>query len=255
MNHMNGYTASLWLLLSFFLLSGASFFVGSAAEPDRFAEASKAAPSIQPLRCGSPHGGQVALTFDDGPASPYTRAILALLQQHKVRATFFVLGRQGKHNPRLLQAIAEQGHLLANHSWDHPRRASLAEWRSQIQRTEDVFRRSGVQPSHYFRPPHGIVSREVQEACAELGYTIVLYTVLSSDWQRPGAQALVEQVSTRLRPGGIVVLHDGGGNRSQTVAALPEIIRRLRQKGLEPVRLDQLLGPHPQAQPCAPAQR
>jgi peptidoglycan/xylan/chitin deacetylase (PgdA/CDA1 family) len=205
------------------------------------------------VRCGSPDRKQVALTFDDGPTTKHTPEVLAILRQHKVRATFFVLGENAARLPRLLRRIVEEGHLVASHSWDHPKHGSLADWRAQLERTDEAIRKAGVTPAPYYRPPHGKLTRAVRQVCLERAQTIVLYTLLSSDWTRPGTAALVKQVVGVSAAGGIVVLHDGGGERSQTVAALPEIIRGLRGKGLEPVRLDLLLGASPKLESCARA--
>ncbi len=207
------------------------------------------------LRCGAPDRQQVALTFDDGPTVKHTPQVLALLKTHNAKATFFVLGEMAKRNPALLRQIRDEGHLVASHSFSHPKRGSVESWRDELKRTDAAVRAAGVVPSPYFRPPHGTVTRAVRQVCAELGQTIVLYTLLSSDWTRPGKEALVRQVVGTLAPGGIVVLHDGGGERSQTVAALAEIITGLRAKGLEPVRLDELLGKTPRLEACARAKR
>ncbi|MFZ5784887.1 MAG: polysaccharide deacetylase family protein [Acidobacteriota bacterium] len=203
------------------------------------------------VRCGSPSKAEVALTFDDGPTGKHTPRVLAILKQHKVQGTFFVLGGMARRNPALLKRIVDEGHLVASHSYTHPKRASVETWRDELRRTDEAIRAGGVTPSPYFRPPHGTVTAAVRKVCAERRETIVLYTLLSSDWTRPGKEALVRQVVGGLAPGGIVVLHDGGGERGQTVAALPEIIQGLRKKGLEPVRLDTLLGSTPRAESCA----
>jgi len=203
------------------------------------------------LRCGSPATPRVAITFDDGPTRKYTPRVLAILKQHGVKATFFVLGQSARREPELLRRIVAEGHLLASHSWDHPKRAPIDAWREQLRRTAEAVSSAGLKLAPYYRPPHGTVTDDVKTVCAELGYTIVLYTLLSSDWTRPGAAALERQVVRTLAPGGIVVVHDGGGDRSQTVEALPAILRGLRAKGLSPVRLDELLGPTPRLETCA----
>jgi peptidoglycan-N-acetylglucosamine deacetylase len=207
------------------------------------------------FRCGSPDKRAVALTFDDGPNRRFTPKVLAILKEHHVKATFFVLGQLAKKNPDLIRRIADEGHLVAIHSWDHPRRASLEEWRVQLRRSKEAIVRAGVKPGSYFRPPHGTVTPAVRRACAEESLLIVLYTLLSSDWTRPGSAPLIKQVVGTLAAGGIVVLHDGGGDRTQTVEALPAIIRGLRQKELEPVRLDELLCPAPKVETCARGRR
>ena len=193
------------------------------------------------IRCGQAGRRLVALTFDDGPSARYTRRILRVLRRHRVKATFFVLGKNAKRYPRLLRQIEGEGHLVASHSWDHPKHLPLSGWREQIARTRAALAAAGVRGSSYYRPPHGILSPKIEALCGELGLTIAMYTLLSSDWQRPGVEPLRRQVVHRLRDGDIVVLHDGGGDRQQTVEALPGIIRGLAAKGLRPVSLETLL--------------
>lgn len=194
------------------------------------------------IRRGPASSHRVALTFDDGPTPRTTPRILDILKQTGTKATFFMVGRMVRRHPDLALRVAREGHLLANHTWDHPKRGTTDDWRRQIHRTEMALYDLGLKPSRFFRPAHGIVNPRVTRACADLGYTIVLYTMLSSDWKRPGAQALTKQVVWHAKPGSVVVLHDGGGDRSQTIEALPKIIEGLRLRGLEPVRLDRLLG-------------
>jgi peptidoglycan-N-acetylglucosamine deacetylase len=219
------------------------------------AEQETAPPLAIAVRCGKPGVSRVALTFDDGPTARHTRQVLAILQREHVKATFFVLGQQAKRSPELLKQIVAHGHLIATHSWDHPRKLDLPQWRTQLRRTREAIVAAGITPAPYFRPPHGTVTPAVRQACAEEKLTIVLYTLLSSDWTMPGSQALTQQVVRGMAEGGIVVLHDGGGDRRQTVEALPAIIRGLRGRGLEPVRLDELLGAAPKVESCARPKR
>ncbi len=195
----------------------------------------------QILRRGPAGTRGVALTFDDGPTRGTTPKILDILKNAKVKATFFMVGRNVRRNPDLARRAVQEGHLVANHTWDHPHQGSTDDWRQQIHHTEVALFNAGVKPSLYFRPAHGIINPKVVRASSDLGYTIVLYTLLSSDWERPGVQALTKQVVWRATPGGILVLHDGSGDRSQTIEALPKIIEGLRRRGLEPIRLDHLL--------------
>lgn len=199
--------------------------------------------TLEIIRSAKNKTNKVALTFDDGPYRSHrqTQRILEILRKQNVKATFFVLGKQAKRFPKLVKQIVKEGHLIANHSWDHPKRQSEEEWITQIEKTQAAIRAAGVKPSIYYRPPHGIVRPEVKNAVSKHKMMIILYTLLSSDWRTPGAKKLTNEVSQRLRPGGIVVLHDGGGDRRQTIKALPEIIRRLKARGLNPVRIDELL--------------
>jgi peptidoglycan/xylan/chitin deacetylase (PgdA/CDA1 family) len=199
----------------------------------------------QSIYCGPPAQPRVALTFDDGPNPIYTSKVLAMLRRHRVRATFFVTGRAAWRWASLVRSMYADGHLVANHSWDHPKSGTEEQWRRQILDTEAAILAAGVPPARLFRPPYGKVTPAVRRACAALGYDVVLYTLLSPDYRRPGKAPLVAAVLNRATPGGIIVMHDGGGNRAQTAAALPAIISGLtRRKGLQIVRLDVLLG-HP----------
>lgn len=195
----------------------------------------------RPVRAGARASPRLALTFDDGPSPVHTPRVLEVLRRNRVKATFFVLGENARRWPGLIRAMAAHGHLVANHSWDHPRDATEKEWLDQIRRTEAAIKAAGVTPARYFRPPHGLVTSRVRAACATLGYTVVLFTYLAPDYRRPGEAELTRGVLRASRPGAVVVLHDGGGDRRQTVAALPGIIAGLRQKGLEPARLDHIL--------------
>ena len=200
------------------------------------------APEAAVITCGDAATRQVALTFDDGPTREYTPKILKILRQHRVKATFFVIGWGANQHPQLVRAMVEQGHLVANHSFHHPRKASLRSWRKQILLTEKVIRKAGVVPSRYYRPPYGIVTPGIRRLCKRLGYHIVLYSLLSPDYRRPPVFEIVAGVTRFTTPGGIVVLHDGGGDRSRTVKALPAMIKALSKK-YKLVRLDRLLGP------------
>ena len=221
------------------------------ATPPTSQPAAAPPPPTVGIRCGSPERRAIALTFDDGPTTRFTPRVLAVLRQHRVPATFFVLGRLAHRYPQIIRTIFEQGHLVANHSWDHPRHGTREAWRRQVLRTEAAIHAAGGTPARYFRPPHGLVTPRLRSVCQELGYTIVLYTLLATDWQQPNAAALARLVRSRVASGGIVVLHDAGGDRTQTLEALPAIVRTLRELGFELVRLDDLLGAHPVVHACA----
>ena len=195
------------------------------------------------VNCGDASTMQVALTFDDGPTAEYTPKVLEVLRRHKVKAAFFVTGLGARQYPQLIRAIAAQGHLVATHSFHHPRHASSRAGRKQILLTEKAIRRAGVVPSRYYRPPYGIVTDKIRQLCQRLRYHIVLYSFLSPDYRRPPINELVAGVRRFTTPGGIVVMHDGGGDRSRTVEALPTIIKELSRR-YKLVRLDELLGPY-----------
>jgi peptidoglycan-N-acetylglucosamine deacetylase len=184
--------------------------------------------------------GRVALTFDDGPG-PYTMQVLAELRSLHAHATFFVIGRNVKQSPGIVQALRAAGMVVGNHSWSHPlmTKLSLVRQRAQVRRTQDLLEATIGQRPRFFRPPMWAWNRTTARAVAEEGMVGVLFSVDPRDWSRPGVTAIVRAALT-AHDGQIIALHDAGGDREQTVQALPLIVKGLRARGLEPVTLDQL---------------
>lgn len=200
-----------------------------------------------PLQIPFAHGRQdfpeVALTFDDGPNPPYTSQILATLQNHHIHATFFTVGQQVKAYPNFGQQESDQGHLVENHSWSHDNFNTLtAESMSwQLTTTNDAVNKTVHILPKMFRPPYGAYNQTVLNRAASLNLTTVTWNVDSLDWTRPGTDGIVSRVLSETKNGSIVLMHDGGGDRSQTVAALPTIIGQLQQRGFCLVTVQQLL--------------
>ena len=177
----------------------------------------------------------VALTFDDGPWPHTTQQMLTILSQRQAPATFFVVGRQVERYPELVHREVAAGMAIGSHSYRHPQpfdRLPVARIRDEITQGRRTLVPLGIHPVG-FRPPGGATSPAVTTAAQELGDRTVLWSVDPADWQ-PGVTSdqLVQRVLAAARPGAIVLLHDGGGNRSATVAALPAIIDGLRRLGL-----------------------
>ncbi len=190
---------------------------------------------------GGPHwpafglpGEEIALTVDDGPHPRWTPALLDLLHRHQVRATFFLIGDQVRKRPDLARQVQAAGHLIGNHSMSHPQpfaALSRQEVRAEIAHTQQEIEDAiGVTP-RLFRAPGGNWSPAVLRSTAALGLTPVDWTVNPSDWRSPGVPRIVRTLS-RTRPGQIMLCHDGGGDRSQTLAALAEVLPRLTDRGL-----------------------
>jgi peptidoglycan/xylan/chitin deacetylase (PgdA/CDA1 family) len=182
----------------------------------------------------------VALTFDDGPWPGTTEQILEILARQHTPATFFLVGRQVQRQPALVRRVQVAGMAIGSHSFGHPQpfdQLRAGRIRDEIASGHRTLERLGIRPVG-FRPPGGAASSAVVAAAAGLGHRTILWSVDSGDW-RPGVtpHQLVQQVLTAVRPGAIVLLHDGGGNRSVTVAALPSIIDGLRRLGLTPTVL------------------
>src|SRR5579884_3604674 len=196
-----------------------------------------------PLYSGNPELPEIALTFDDGPGPVYTAQILTILKQEGVRATFFVIGSNASRYPELVSQEVQQGHVVGNHTWSHSnlKNLSAAAVRKELQSTSsEIYADSGVYPV-VFRPPGGNFNGSVQAIAASLGLSTVLWNVDPRDWSRPGRDAIIKTVLDTTHNGSIILLHDGGGDRSQTVAALPTIITTLAQRGFEFVTIPQMI--------------
>lgn len=189
----------------------------------------------QPVLGHLPTPGAVALTFDDGPDPTWTPQVLALLAKVHVRATFCLIGRQAARYPTLVRAIVAGGHTLCNHSWDHdeqlPHRTA-DRIRTEMTRAQaTITAASGGIAPRLFRAPGGAWSPQVEAIAASLHLTPLKWTVDPRDWSRPGAAAIVGVTIAQLRPGGVLLLHDGGGDRSQTRAALVTLLTLLPRLG------------------------
>ena len=195
---------------------------------------------------GDPAQRMVALTFDDGP-SGRTPAILSVLSHNHAHATFFVVGRATRGMEPVLRHIAATGNELADHTYSHADLLALRppERKRQLQWTRGlVARATGVQP-HFFRPPYGATGPAVNRLGRTLGLIPVLWSVDSRDWQLPGTKAIVRRVLANVRPGAIVLMHDGGGDRQETLRALPAILRALKRRHLQVVTLSRMFATAP----------
>ena len=189
-----------------------------------------------------PSGKRVALTYDDGP-SPYTPAFLRELRKLGVPATFFVIGQQVSANASLMRSILRSGSMVANHSWNHPdmgRGGAAAS--SQLREGNAAIRRATGFTPCLFRPPYGSTSADLVNRANAQGMTSVLWSVDPLDWRTPGTGSIVSSVLRQTSGGAIILSHDGGGPRSQTLAALPQIVRTLKGRGYKFVTLTDLLG-------------
>jgi peptidoglycan/xylan/chitin deacetylase (PgdA/CDA1 family) len=192
----------------------------------------------------------VALTFDDGP-SIYTAQILAILQTHHAHATFFVVGYEVPPNAKVLETMARDGDEIGNHTYTHPNLTwlSTSGVEAQLERTQTVVYSATFVTPCWFRPPDGSYDMTVTSAAAALGLRGVLWSVDPQDWSLPGAWAISQRVLAAVQPGSIILLHDGGGNRSETVAALPLILDGLARQGYRVETVSGLFG-YPVPLPC-----
>ena len=186
---------------------------------------------------------EIALTFDDGPYPYYTAQILAILQRYQVHATFFCIGKNVQNYPLLVQREYAAGNVVGNHTWDHADLTKLS-WvgvqREITSASTAIQNTIGVVPT-LFRPPYGAITIGVRTQILQLHLIPVMWSVDTEDWQRPGSGAVIGAALARASDGGIILMHDGGGNRLQTVIALPRIIEGLRLCGYELVTVPQLI--------------
>lgn len=175
----------------------------------------------------------VALTIDDGPGPVYTPQILKILAEHGVTATFSMVGQNVDSYPAIAREVAAAGHAIANHTWSHPDLAKLstAAVRDEISRAGAAIHAATGQQPALFRAPYGAWSPALLDYCATQGLTPLDWSVDPRDWARPGVTAIVRNILATTRTGSIILEHDGGGDRSQTVAALKIVLPRLLDEG------------------------
>jgi peptidoglycan/xylan/chitin deacetylase (PgdA/CDA1 family) len=174
----------------------------------------------------------VALTFDDGPGT-YTPQVLSVLEQYRVPATFFEVGAEAAAYPQYTRMVAAAGYPVEDHTWSHPDLTTipLSEFPLQIDQTQsEIQSLTGMTPA-CVRPPYDAWNSTVLSQIGQRGLTTMSYSVDPRDWTTPGTQVIVQNVLNAAFPGAVIGLHDGGGNRSQTVAALPQIISGLEARG------------------------
>jgi peptidoglycan/xylan/chitin deacetylase (PgdA/CDA1 family) len=206
-----------------------------------------AVPTV-PLRAATAsRGPRLALTFDDGPWPDTTAALLKILRQHDSRATFFVLASQAAGRPDIIKATVAQGSEIGIHSWRHANytRLSAAAVQADLSRCEAVLRPLVGQPVRWVRPPYGATNRTVNQVISQAGYRLAMWTIDTSDWRRPGANAIASHLLSRAHDGAVVLCHDGGGDRRGTVAAMARAVPELRRRGYQLVTLSELKGLRP----------
>jgi peptidoglycan/xylan/chitin deacetylase (PgdA/CDA1 family) len=175
----------------------------------------------------------IALTIDDGPSAIYTPQVLRLLAKYRITAMFSMIGIEVDQLPGVARDVAAAGHEIANHTWRHLDLGVLGSSAvvSEMDRaTEAIHKATGVVPAR-FRAPYGVWSKTVFRRCAETGMTPVDWSVDPRDWSRPGVSYIVNDIMRTTRRGSIILEHDGGGDRSETVAALKIVLPRLLDAG------------------------
>jgi peptidoglycan-N-acetylglucosamine deacetylase len=175
----------------------------------------------------------IALTIDDGPSPVYTPQVLRLLARYRVTAAFSMIGIEAQAHPAVAREVADAGHLITNHTWTHLNLAWLspAAVTEQMSRGTDAIHAATGRVPDLFRAPYGAWSPFVLSQCARTGLAPLGWSVDPRDWSRPGVASIVANIMRNTRTGSIILEHDGGGDRSQTVAALKIVIPRLLAAG------------------------
>jgi peptidoglycan/xylan/chitin deacetylase (PgdA/CDA1 family) len=184
----------------------------------------------------------VALTFDDGPWKQTTEQILAILKQNNIKSTFYFVGQAIQENPTIARKVFEEGHAIGNHTWRHPMEnidaATAAQELGNTARL--IYEATGGVRTYLMRPPGGNLEGDLANYAKQQGYMVNMWSADSSDYM-VSAPLIVDNVLSQVKPGGIVLLHDGGGDRTATVEALPQIISALRSQGYKFVTVPQLM--------------
>ena len=198
---------------------------------------------------GSQDLKRVALTFDDGPYEPYTSQVLDILEQYRVKATFFMVGRNVEKFPDAAKRVVKSRHEIGNHTYNHsslfldtPRRIA----RELMMGEKSIVKATGIKP-RFFRPPFGANTRWIITQALRRGYIIIKWSVNAGDWRNASAERIVRKTVGRIRNGAIILMHDGtnflrNNHRCGTVSALPQILDSLRESGYEVVGASELLG-------------
>lgn len=188
---------------------------------------------------------RAALTFDDGPDDKFTPAVLNILKEYQVKATFFVVGKQVKKNPEMLRRIYEEGHAIGNHSFDHPDFSKLSSTRleAEINQADQAIQDAAGITTPLFRAPFGALSEPLKKYLKATGRSLVKWTVDTRDWTGAPSEEILHAVQKQTKPNGIILMHSFGGKNgdlSNTVEALPKVIRYLQDQGYTLVTVPEL---------------
>ena len=191
------------------------------------------------------HEKLAALTFDDGPYPKFTTKLLDVLDKYHVKATFFMIGKQMKEYPDIVRDVYRRGHVIANHTYTHPvnlEEDSETQVIRELDLCEQQIENLTGKRTHLFRPPRGLLDGDVFLVAKEEGYTTVLWTVSADHHDAPTPQAMADRVVAHIRPGAIVLAHDGRFPvRWKDLAATPLIISTLRKQHYRFVTVPELL--------------
>ena len=177
----------------------------------------------------------IALTIDDGPSPVYTPEVLRILEKYDIKAAFSMVGENVAYYPSIAREVADAGHLIVNHTWNHANLMSMKRSKlpGEVDRATDAIQSATGQRPGMFRAPYGAWSPTLLDYCESKKLTPLDWSVDPKDWTRPGVGKIVKAIMGTTKTGSIILEHDGGGDRSQTVAALKIAIPRLIDEGYQ----------------------
>jgi peptidoglycan/xylan/chitin deacetylase (PgdA/CDA1 family) len=191
---------------------------------------------------------RLALTYDDGPNDPHTQRLLEVLAKHNVQATFFLIGRYTKQRPDIAREIVQAGHVVGNHTFTHPLLTfkSASEIRQELSACRSALQDAIGEHSNLFRPPFGGRRPAVLRIARELGLAPIMWNVTGYDWTAPPSTEIEQKVVKQIRGGDVILLHDGGhkqmgADRSQTVLATENLIKKYKAEAYEFLTIPQML--------------
>ncbi|MDR7002096.1 polysaccharide deacetylase family protein [Neobacillus niacini] len=202
-------------------------------------------------RYGNVERKKVVLTFDDGPDPKYTPQILDILDKNHIKGAFFIVGQNALQHPELVKRMYREGHEIGSHTFTHPNVASTSptQTKMELNANQRLFQEITGHSMNLFRPPYVADAEPSSRSellpilrAQEMGYTMVGETIDSEDWQRPSSKEIVNRVLEQLPEGNVILMHDAGGDRSNTVKALPMLIKELKQRGYTFTTIAQLIG-------------
>ncbi|NMP23914.1 polysaccharide deacetylase family protein [Sulfobacillus harzensis] len=198
-------------------------------------------PSTVPSKPPARPEKVIALTFDDGPSPKYTPEILSLLTRYHAHATFFVLGSEVAQYPKIVTDIVRQGSAVANHGYTHVNffRVGVGGVVSDMEKTAALLKKDHIPLTPFYRPPYGNSNRSLVDALGKKGIYTTLWSIDTRDWSSPGTSFITKKVLANAFSGAIVLMHDSGGNRTQTVQAVAAILPVLEAEGYKFVTLPQ----------------
>lgn len=186
----------------------------------------------------------IAITFDDGPNPLYTPQIIDIFAKANSKATFFMIGEQIEKSPEIVKLVAEQGHEIGNHTFSHEKLTQLGqeECREEIKRNEELIQNLSHKKPVILRPPYLDYNDETTRFISHLGYSMIgALNIDATDWEQPGVKFILEKTRKHIKSGGILLFHDGYGDRSQTITAVRQFVPELVSQGYKLVTVSELL--------------